>query len=103
MWLLGTATVEVMMWDGNVIDCEYVGDLNPDGEAHGIGKATCEENDSSFDGQFMFDVAHGKRKQRTPDLNLITIELFTWPDFGIAIYEYRQGELHGKECLFVEG
>ena len=64
----GNATVEVMQWDGKYIDCEYTGDLSPDGEAHGIGKATCAESekDVEFDGQFMFDVVHGKRKAKDP-------------------------------------
>lgn len=86
----GNTTVEVQQWDGSAIDCDYTGDINPDGEAHGIGKAVCPENNASFDGQFMFDVVHGK-------------QLFKWANFGTAIYEYRQGDLHGKEVLFIEG
>ena len=46
----GNTTVEVMQYDGNYVDCEYTGDLSPDGEAHGIGKATCAENSAEFDG-----------------------------------------------------
>ena len=93
----------MQQWDGSAIDCDYTGDINPDGEAHGIGKAVCPENNASFDGQFMFDVVHGKRKSRDPILYQLPVEIFTWANFGTAIYEYRQGDLHGKEVLFIEG
>ena len=51
----------------------------------------------------MFDVVHGKRKSRDLFLNVVSVEIFDWANFGTAIYEYRQGDLHGKEVLFIEG
>ena len=69
--MLGNKTIEVQQWDGSYIDCEYEGDLNPDGEAHGVGMASCPEIDASFEGQFMSDEIHGKCKKEDTTVNAL--------------------------------
>ena len=59
----GENTIVVQMWDGSKANCQYKGEVNPNGEAHGIGKASkCSYRNAEIDGQFMFGVAHGKCK-----------------------------------------
>ena len=72
LWLLGSGkTIEVSMWEGTIAVCQYDGEVNPDGEPHGVGTATkCSYRNAEFEGHFMFGVAHGKGKTLSvADLN----------------------------------
>ena len=61
--MIDEGTIEVQMWNGSKASCQYEGEINPDGEAHGIGRASkCSYLNAAIEGQFMFGVTHGKRK-----------------------------------------
>ena len=62
--------------------CDYVGEVNSSGQAHGYGTATCD--DGSLKGTFMYGQAHGKLVVKRPDT-------------GFSVYEVRKGIRHGKE------
>ena len=61
--LLGERTTRIKMWDGTMSICNYEGEVNLSGEAHGLGKALdCSYRNANTEGLFMFGEAHGTRK-----------------------------------------
>lgn len=65
------------------LNCEYAGEVNPNGEEHGQGVGTCEDG-KTVTGTFMRGQPHGVIKVQRPD-------------GAESTYEVRMGERFGKE------
>lgn len=70
--------------------CQYVGEVNAAGQAHGWGRGTCEHG-VAVEGMFMCGAAHGQLFLTWPP------KLHNW--HGLSTYEFRQGIRHGKETF----
>ena len=66
------------------LNCQYAGEVNANGEAHGEGVGTCEEGTKTVTGTFMRGQPHG-------------VILVQRPDGAESTYEVRGGVRHGKE------
>ena len=68
------------------MDCNYAGEVNADGQAHGEGVGTCTTvaGEKTVEGTFMFGVPHG----------VIRVER---PDGAVSTYEMRENNRYGKE------